>query len=414
MKYFLSLMIVLLSFSACASVGAPTEPLQTETPETPEIVIEEEAPVVQTAAAITKRPLTYPTVNTINAPVAGNFPDSLLRYVNIRNSRSKNFMQTIDWSPEVPRVFETDTEYTAILTLIPVGNNYSFAAMQLEQILGLPEENVTDITMEIEEDNMIINIAFEKTDYEYAEPKILFFDDFEGDELDTEKWAYCPNWDRQGRSTWDDSLVTVSDGYLRLGFVRDKELGHKKTEKQADADNWIRAGAVRTMKRDHINPLFENGYGYYEARLLLPKVDGMWGAFWLMSPTLKDRVKPEIGTEIDIVESIHNERGIYNAAIHWGGYGNHHQGRGSKSNPVDIYDGEFHIFALEWTPSEYIFYVDGIEFWRVEGNINRNPNYVKLSVESADWSVALPVDFTEGEMLVDYVKVMNQPKLISE
>jgi len=85
---------------------------------------------------------------------------------------------------------------------------------------------------------------------------------------------------------------------------------------------------------------------------------------------------------------------------------------------VNIYDGNFHTFALDWSPREYIFYVDGIEFWRVDGGakfnnsgINKNPNYIKLTVESAEWAGIIPADFTEAEMLVDYVRVYNQPQI---
>ena len=96
--------------------------------------------------------------------------------------------------------------------------------------------------------------------------------------------------------------------------------------------------------------------------------------------------------------------------------GDKHKSIGSdekyKSAPVNIYDGEFHTFALYWTPSEYIFYVDDHEFWRVDGGrkfqncgINKNPNYIKLTVESAPWAGAIPADFTEAEMTVDYVRV---------
>jgi beta-glucanase (GH16 family) len=361
------------------------------------------------AFVLIKRGFTYPTVSHINVPAAGNFPDSWLRRVDRQNSRSTRFSQTLDWSPPVARAFEPDTQYTAILTLSPVSNVNSFANTPLEEILGLPEENVVDISMEASEDDIIIRILFEATGPENVEPVLLFYDDFEGDSLDYTKWAYPPNWDRQGRGTWDSGMVSVGDGYLRLGFVRDAELGHRKTGNAADAENWLRSGAVRTMQLNHINTLFESTYGYFEASIKFPQVRGMWGAFWLMSPTLRDGARAEIGTEIDIVESIHNERGAYNSAIHWGGYGTGHRNRGSTRTPVDIYDGEFHTFALEWTPTEYIFFVDGEEFWRVSENINRNPNYVKLSVEGASWAGTLPEDFTEGEMLVDWVRVYNQP-----
>ncbi|MCL1931191.1 MAG: glycoside hydrolase family 16 protein [Treponema sp.] len=238
--------------------------------------------------------------------------------------------------------------------------------------------------------------------------ELIFSEDFDGTSLDSTKWDYCPNWDRQGRSTWKDDMVSVSGGYLHLKFKRDAKPG---------AADWIRAGAVRTRTKNN-SILFQNTFGYYEARIKFPPISGTWGAFWLMSPTIdKDLTNGgEEGTEIDIVETIDNPKGGFNAALHWNGYGDKHKSVGSdekyKSAPVNIYDGEFHTFAVHWKPSEYIFYVDDHEFWRVDGGskfqncgINKKPNYIKLTVESAPWAGAIPADFTEAEMTVDYVRV---------
>jgi beta-glucanase (GH16 family) len=219
-------------------------------------------------------------------------------------------------------------------------------------------------------------------------------------------------------------MVSVSRGYLHLGFKRDAALGKTKTSNSKLSDNWIRAGAVRSMTQDYSGIFYENTFGYYEARVKIPKVSGMWGAFWLMSPT--QGMLPAggaTGTEIDIVETIGNPKNSFNAALHWDGYGSKHKSTGSDdvTAGINIYDGEFHTFALDWSPSEYIFYVDGIEFWRCDGSakfnnsgINQNPNYIKLTVEGADWAGLLPANFTEDEMLVDYVKVYNQPILKGE
>jgi hypothetical protein len=98
---------------------------------------------------------------------------------------------------------------------------------------------------------------------------------------------------------------------------------------------------------------------------------------------------------------------------------------------INIYDGEYHIFAVCWSPSAYIFYVDNREFWRVDTDankmarttnesfidfkeralgINQNPSYIILSVEAADWAGILGADI-DTEMLVDWVRVWNQPPI---
>src|SRR5215470_8149873 len=95
-----------------------------------------------------------------------------------------------------------------------------------------------------------------------GDENLIFFDDFNGTSLDTTKWNICYETDRQGGSTWKDDMVSVSGGYLRLKFKRDAVLGAEKSGDSAIANNWIRAGAVRTRKTDWSEILFENSFGY--------------------------------------------------------------------------------------------------------------------------------------------------------
>jgi hypothetical protein len=368
------------------------------------------------------KPIPHPEIYNIKAPAAGNYPQGLYKYPYKQNSFSSElFSQTLEWSPVVEKTFAVDTQYTAKLTLTPMSSNYNFDGVTHDDVKGLPVHNVEQIASGIAGKNLVITIVFKKTGSAAAAPEILFSDDFEGAILDSAKWVLCPEWDRQGRSTWKADMVSVSGGNLHLKFKRDIALGKSKSTNTGISNNWITAGAVRTKKNDN-SLLFGNTFGFYEARVKIPKVSGVWGAFWLMSPTqwiLTD--EGVIGTEIDIVESIGNQKNLFNAALHWNGYDKMHKSVGSDNvspSGIDIYDGNFHTFALDWSPKEYIFYVDGVEFWRCDGSekfnksgINQNPNYMKLTVEGADWAGALPSDFTEDEMLVDYVRVYNQPML---
>jgi beta-glucanase (GH16 family) len=361
-----------------------------------------------------------PQVFTIKPPVAGNYPQGLYKYPYKTGSTEEElFTQTLEWSPAISKTFAVNTRYTATLTLHPVNKKHTFNDISQSDIIGLPAGNVENISVETKDKSLVIRIVFESTARENAASQIIFSDDFNGTTIDKTKWELCPEWDRQGRSSWRNDMVSVSNGYLHLKFMRDQALGRTKTNNRALADNWIRAGGIRTINKDYY-PLFENGYGYYEARIKFPVVRGTWGAFWLMSRTqFATPNEGKDGTEIDIVETINNHEGKYNSALHWNGYGRQHKSTVSDNVPlpVNIYDGDFHIFALDWSPSEYVFYVNGKEFWRVDGSakfnnsgINQNPNYIKLTVEGAEWAGILPEGFTEGEMLVDYVRVYNQPR----
>jgi beta-glucanase (GH16 family) len=367
-----------------------------------------------------------PKIFTISAPAAGNYPQGLYKYPFKEGStQTELFTQTLVWSPAVSKTFAVNTQYTATLTLDPVNKQNTFAGTDITDISGLPADGVENISVETKGRSLVIKILFEKTAGENAQAQIIFYDDFDGDSLDKTKWELCPEWVRQDRSSWKDDMVSVSGGNLVIKFRNDPSIApadvNGKSVTGTQKANWLRSGGIRTLTKNY-TPIFENGYGYYEARIKFPVVRGTWGAFWLMSRTQQFTTDEGVdGTEIDIVESIRNERGEYNAAYHWNGYGSNYKGVGSKelggTRPVNVYDGEFHTFSLDWSPSEYIFYVDGIEFWRSDGGsrfknsgINQNPNYIKLSVESADWAGLLPADFTGDEMLVDYVRVYNQPK----
>ncbi|MBO7150268.1 MAG: glycoside hydrolase family 16 protein [Clostridia bacterium] len=226
----------------------------------------------------------------------------------------------------------------------------------------------------------------------YDDPNLLFEDTFDGTTLDDRKWKRSREEKRHGElCVWDDAMSFL-DGKGHL--VLRAEWDEKKKR--------VRSGAVQTSGR------FYAGYGYYEASISFPTAPGTWGAFWQMC----GNVAFGDGVEIDVIESIDNERGEASSALHWGGYGKGHKAANSGAlKGYDLYDGNFHTFGLERTPEFYVFYVDGKETWRVLPDVFAPRPYgafLWLSVEAADWAgagkeesiKALPAD-----MLVDYVRV---------
>jgi len=380
-----------------------------------------------------KTRITNAAVLSINAPVAGNYPQgAYMNYLGVSNTVLP-FNQTLEWYPKINKTFDINTQYVAILTLRPsYPDTGTFRGVLQSQIAGLPTSGYKSITAQTGEDDESIKvyIVFNRTAAGNAPREMIFWDEFEGDSLDLTKWAVCIKETRPDRAEWDPNMVSVSDGKLRIKFRRDASLGN---------NNWIRGGAVQTRSAVTGNHngdiLFENTYGYYEAKIKYPATSGTWGAFWLMSRTYRPAAyfgTGRNGTEIDIVEFIHNQRGEYNAALHWDDYFENSRKaamvvNGNSPGNINVYDGQFHVFGLCWSPSEYIFYVNGQEFWRIRddqkyditlsGNVpsndyigvNQNPNFIIFSIEGAEWAGNLPANFTEAEMEVDWVKVWNQP-----
>ena len=219
--------------------------------------------------------------------------------------------------------------------------------------------------------------------------ELVFADDFDEKKLDGSKWELCPEWQRQDvGGYWDDSMVSLRDGNLVL------TAGFRE-------DGTPISGAVRSRGR------FSQNKGYFEARCRLQKASGFWSAFWLMDPDMRDEPGrgAEDGAEIDIMESFDVHSGGINHAIHWDGYGEHHQSA-VKAVYDPAYYEDYHLFALEWTDTEYIFYIDGEETWRTsDPGMCENELYLKLTTEFGSWAAPIIPEQYPDEFLTDYVRV---------
>jgi beta-glucanase (GH16 family) len=358
-------------------------------------------------------------ITAVKTPVAGIYPQGLFK------NKRQDYYETISWSPEIKSTFEPDTVYKAVYTLNPINADY-FDNTTIDDIEGINLIGAAYINIFKDGDNLIVEVTFAKTGSEKAKfiefENTLFYDDFNGDSLDLTKWQEPKYYEqnRQGNSKWESRNVSVSDGVLKLRFAKEN----------AD-NNFITTSAVRSKGK------FENSYGYYEAKIKYPNRSGAWGAFWLFNECVGRIGDGGIdGTEIDIIELSRVHENGSNSALHWDGYGPAHKayGKNGTYNTKDylpgtnLFDGNWHLYALEWTPYEYIVYIDDKEMWRVTDNdlaavssgICQNPLYVKLSVESAaprtgtDWNMGWggPVDpsIWEEAMEVDYVVVYDRPK----
>ena len=391
------------------------------------------------ATAITE-PATI-EVRQIKPPIAGHFPTGLYKYPFKTNSYERNiFTQTIIWEPAVSATFQTNTEYTATLTIESTSQSFDAHGINLENITGLPARAMlrADIELSTETGNskkLMITIPFLATTSKPSPAELIFHEDFStafnpDNTIGNEHAFMLASQDhRNDYCDWVDNMTSVSNGNLMLKFERNQSSA-------------IRSGAVRTIGRgaNWSNVTFENAFGYYEANIKFPEEAGVWGAFWLfnsqaMTPPLsKEEGGTKYSTEIDIVESwggrLNNNP--FSAALHAYRGGGITEGISKESNErvtgSNIYDGEFHKIGLEWSPGEYKFFVDGVMFWNIKDDnpysanegIMQNPAYMKLTVESAPWVMndnrikeQIRLDDPEdcvGEMLVDYVKVWNGPK----
>jgi beta-glucanase (GH16 family) len=246
--------------------------------------------------------------------------------------------------------------------------------------------------------------------------KLMWSDEFnapDGAPVDSSKWAFdtgAHGWGNQELEYYTARPENVSQhgGNLVITARAERYLGPD--------------GVARdyTSARLKTEGKFSEKYGRFEARIKIPRGQGLWPAFWMLS---EDRGKHEWpqGGEIDIMENIGKEPRLVHGTIHGPGYSGEHGISASFAlpGPGDFAD-DFHIFAIEWAPRSIRFYVDDhLYATRTPADIPkgakwvyRHPFYLLLNVAvggnwpgDPDGSSVFP-----QAMLVDYVRVYKRAR----
>ena len=255
---------------------------------------------------------------------------------------------------------------------------------------------------------------------------LVWSDEFNGASLDRSKWSY--EWwvtERKG-GYWHEDMVSVEDGALviRAQYL-DEPLENRYYDQWHDQINfkpykpgWY-TGIVTTRGT------YEQKYGYFEVRCILPAATGMWSAFWMMNEGVYQiDGSGKDGTEVDVFESMYYKdhssgNDCVVTGLHYDGYGADAKGYsvGKVFIENDPYK-EYNTYGVKWTPNEYIFYLNGVEYGRTSaGGVSQNPEYMLLScefagsdgVQSSDRHGTGEISLTPdqnwpAEFVVDYVR----------
>jgi beta-glucanase (GH16 family) len=162
-------------------------------------------------------------------------------------------------------------------------------------------------------------------------------------------------------------------------------------------------------------------YGRIEARIRIPKGEGIWPAFWMLGDSVRSVHWPACG-EFDIMENIGKEPSTIHGSIH---------GPGFTGTPISMpyslpghenFGDAFHVYGMIWSAKKVQYYVD-------------SPANIYASYIPADLPKGAVWPFDNGkfffllnlavggkwpgppdantrfpqEMLVDYVRVYEQP-----
>ena len=159
-------------------------------------------------------------------------------------------------------------------------------------------------------------------------------------------------------------------------------------------------------------------YGYFEARILLPKGKGTWPAYWMM-PISVDWSKegwPKCG-EIDIMEEVGCVPNEVSSSLHSEGHNHTNNTQITQARNIGTAETEYHVYALEWTADYIKTYVDGqlLLSYNSDHTVRNypydKPFHLILNLAwGGDWGGMKGVDESALplSMKVDYVRVFQK------
>ena len=254
---------------------------------------------------------------------------------------------------------------------------------------------------------------------------LVWSDEFNGPNgsaPDPKKWTY----DLGGGGWGNNELETYTNRRENARVENGNLVITARKENYEGTDHIAREYTSARLKTQG---LFTQAFGRFEARIKIPEGQGIWPAFWMLGDNIGTIGWPKCG-EIDIMENIGREPATVYGSIHGplsNGTATDLTAPAKLASGKNFYEG-FHVYAVEWEPTEVRFYVDQTQFatFTPQSPINvpgsttaptpsdiagswvfDHPYFLLLNVAvGGDWPG--PPDATSTypqTMLVDYVRV---------
>ena len=183
----------------------------------------------------------------------------------------------------------------------------------------------------------------------------VWSDEFDGNELDLNKWEIqlgngaqygLTDWGNNEEQYYQEDNVSVSLGNLWITSRAESVGGYNFT-----------SGRIRSLNKADFK------YGKIEASIRFDDTPGLWHAFWMLPSDPVDSWP--ISGEIDILEYVGNQPNeIFNTVHFADGLGNHRW----IGLEYPFFTSEFHLYAVEWDENSITWFIDGEERFQVLRN----------------------------------------------
>ncbi len=98
-------------------------------------------------------------------------------------------------------------------------------------------------------------------------------------------------------------------------------------------------------------------YGRIEARIRIPKGQGVWPAFWMLGDNIGERGWPASG-ELDIMENVGHLPATLFGSVHGTGFSGTPLSTSSMLAEGKSLGDDFHVYGMLWSPGRIDYYYD--------------------------------------------------------
>ena len=243
---------------------------------------------------------------------------------------------------------------------------------------------------------------------------LVWADEFtqpDGSSPDSARWTYDT-----GAGGWGNSELEYYTSRTNNARIEGNQLVI-----EARQENYL--GSSYTSARLKTQGKVSWTYGRIEARIKIPRGQGIWPAFWMLGTNITPVGWPTCG-EIDIMENIGVETNTVHGTIHGPGY----SGGGAIGGPYSLpgntnFADAFHIYAVEWTTNQIKWFVDGFQYFSANPAslpggatwVYTQPQFLLLNVAVGGNWPGNPNGTTvfPQRMTVDYVRIYAPTNLSS-
>ena len=205
-------------------------------------------------------------------------------------------------------------------------------------------------------------------------------------------------WGGRKASKGDPAAVAQADGALRLSVLADPARADEVFTTQDSAGNPTGSYAYRLNGHVSTESSFDFQYGVAAARMKFHHRPGQHASFWMQPRDFGAQEPTPWGAEIDVIEWLGADGGRQRLATNiypHPAYENDSTWFGGRiANPdrflrnhSDRWWTGYHVFSVEWSPSEYVFRIDGLETMRTTEGISHHPEFLILSMLSSDYEL---------------------------